>query len=93
MAIWGRLPIFLPVFARFVETAQKSNLTFVKIYRLQYWYPSAKIRTRRSTKQQERKGFHGVQFPGLLSLIKRTIKMEGGFYGRIKTESDRKIRR
>ena len=31
--------------------------------------------------------------PGLLSLIKRTLKMEGGFYGRIKKESDRKIRK
>ena len=39
------------------------------------------------------KAFPGVQFPGLLSLIKRTIKMEGGFYGRIKKESDRKIRK
>lgn len=48
----GKIAHFLPVFARFVETAQKFNSTFVNIYRLQYWYPSAKIRAQRSTKQQ-----------------------------------------
>ena len=89
----GKIAHFLPVFARFVETAQKFNSDFVKIYRLQYWDTSAKMRTQRNTKQQERKGFPGVQFPGLLSLVKRTLKMEGGFYGRIKKESDRKIRK
>lgn len=48
----GKIAHFLPVFARFVETAQKFNSTFVKIYRLQYWDTSAKIRAQRSTKQQ-----------------------------------------
>ena len=42
---------------------------------------------------KKEKAFPGIQFPGLLSLVKRTIKMEGGFYGRIKKESDRKIRK
>ena len=51
----GKIAHFLPVFARFVETAQKFNSTFVKIYRLQYWDTSAKIRTQRSTKQQAEK--------------------------------------
>lgn len=40
----GKIALFLPVFARFVETAQKSNLTFVNIVTCNTGIPVLRLR-------------------------------------------------